>query len=218
MTDACQLWTWRNPETNGASRLRTVVAFCGAAGCGKDEAARVLTERHGFEKRSFAEALRREVRRAFTDESYCDQVWHEMPLICRDAFQECEYMRCLDPWQKPTPEPMRILLQVWGTEFRRAQSDGYWINREIEALPAEGSFVYTDVRFPNEYEMVRSLGGSVYRIERDGVTGNGHVSESHWPTFAHDGVLRNDGTVEEFRALVARAMDELCALHEDTLP
>ncbi len=199
---------------------RIVVAFCGAAGAGKDEAAGVLVEHFGFEKRSFAEALRREVRLAFADGSYCDQAWHEMPPCVRDAFQECEFAGHLDPWAKPTSEPMRILLQLWGTEFRRTQDSEYWIKAAHATLPASGRFVFTDARFPNEYQMIRALDGSMFRIEREGVTGNGHVSESHWPTFAHDGVLANNGTVEDFRAAVERLMERrLCDDSlVDTLP
>lgn len=186
--------------------MRTVIAFCGAAGCGKDEAAGVLTTRMGFTKRSFAEALRREVRLAFIDSTYCDSIWPTMPQSCRDAFAWCDSLGNLDPWAKPTTGAMRRLLQLWGTEFRRDSDPQYWIDRERESLPQDGNFVYTDVRFPNEYEMVRSLGGLVFRVERDGVKGNGHVSESYWPTFAHDGAIQNNGTVAEFHDAVRSAI------------
>lgn len=181
---------------------RIVIAFCGSAGSGKDEAARVLVEQHGFVKRSFAEALRQEVRLAFIDSAYCDSIWPTMPECVQDAFRCCESTGFIDPWAKPTAEPMRRLLQFWGTEFRRSQDSDYWTKREFESLPSKGRFVYTDVRFPNEQAMIASVGGRLFRIERNGVTGNGHVSESYWPSFPHDATIRNDRTVEHFHQAV----------------
>jgi len=184
---------------------RTVIGFCGSAGAGKDEAAAALTAQ-GFVKRSFAEALRGEIRRVMTDAEYCDRVWHEMPEVCRRALLDCRVTGDLDPWRKPTSTEMRRLLQVWGTEFRRAQDPEYWIKAESLSLPDTGCFVYTDVRFPNEAAMISNLGGCLYRVERDGVTGNGHISELHWPHFKHDGIISNNGTVEELHAKVIQTV------------
>lgn len=184
---------------------RTIVAFCGAAGSGKDEAARAL-RRLGFAKRSFAEPLRREVKRMFTDTKYRREMRKQLPDAVDQAFLECYDVCDFDPWEKPTRYGMRVLLQRWGTEFRRTQDADYWVKRERESLPESGLFVYTDCRFPNEYEMVRSLGGLVYRVECPWVNPMDHESELHWPYFAVDGVIENTGTVEELHSAALSAV------------
>jgi hypothetical protein len=181
---------------------RTIIGICGAAGSGKDAAAAVLIARRGFIKRSFAQALREEVRRAMIDREYCNAIWERMPPTLQVAFSCCHSDGDLDPWAKPTSPGMRVVLQHWGTEFRRAQDPDYWVKADAMAIPPQGCFVYTDVRFPNEEKHIRSLGGRLYRVERAGVTGNGHISESYWPHFVVDGVIRNDGTVEDLKQLV----------------
>ena len=120
---------------------RTIVAFCGAAGSGKDEAGRSLSKL-GFKKRSFAEALRREVDKAFTCPGYRVKVWDSLPECVMNAFLDCMIAGDINPWAKPTSPRMRRLLQVWGTEFRRAQEENYWVKKEIESLPERGSLLH----------------------------------------------------------------------------
>lgn len=189
---------------------RTIIALCGPAGCGKDEAARALRSL-GFTKRSFAELLRREVKRMFTDPQYRREMRKQLPDAVDQAFLECYDVCDFDPWEKPTRSTMRVLLQRYGTEFRRAQDADYWVDAEAVALPESGLFVYTDCRFPNEYEMVRSLGGLVFRVECPWAIPLDHESERYWPHFAVDGVIRNDGTVDELHAAaIARISAHLC--------
>jgi hypothetical protein len=190
------LCDWHNEKR--LLSMRTVIGLCGAAGAGKDEVARILGAQ-GFVKRSFAEALRLEVNLAMIDSAYRESLWPEMPPIVREWFETCYAIGDLDPWAKPTSIEMRGLLQTWGTEFRRSQDDDYWTKREMQLLPSSGMFVYTDARFPNECEMIRSLGGKMFRVERAGVRGNGHISESYWPHFECEAVIRNDGTLQELR-------------------
>lgn len=175
---------------------RIVVGFCGAAGAGKDLAAEVLIREFGFTKRSFAEGIRREVRRALTDQVYRESLRDELPQCCSDALFTCAVKGCLDPWEKPTTPEMRMLLQFWGTEFRRTQHPDYWIMMDNRSIPDVGRFVYTDVRFPNEYDSIVSMGGAIIRIERPGLPITSHVSETYWPEFSPDVILRNDGTPE----------------------
>ena len=64
-------------------------------------------------------------------------------------------------------EEFRPILQWWGTEFRRRMhGDDYWIKRLIEKLVniSEGVVVVTDIRFPNEADTVKMLGGEVWQV------------------------------------------------------
>lgn len=94
----------------------------------------------------------------------------------------------------------RTLLQMWGTEFRRAQDPDYWVKRaqtKLARLVAEGfdPIVIDDCRFPNEYAMLKSEGFHFVRLESGPTTRPltgaqaEHESERYWPSFNVDLVL-----------------------------
>ena len=62
-------------------------------------------------------------------------------------------------------------LQFYGTEFRRALDENYWVNKtqaRLQSLEMAGKIpVVTDGRFPNEILSILDLGGEVVRIEVD---------------------------------------------------
>jgi dephospho-CoA kinase len=112
---------------------------------------------------------------------------------------------------------MRDVLQVWGTEIRRAQDPDYWVKKTLRGAitaAAEGRSVYiTDARFPNEVVYAQALGFFVARIEitpetqaarlaaRDALPPSpqalGHASERALDDFAgFDVVIDNNGTLE----------------------
>jgi hypothetical protein len=114
----------------------------------------------------------------------------------------------LNPWEKPTPDDMRIVLQYHGTEYRRAQDPDYWVKRAAEALPTHGKFVFTDVRFPNEFAMIKGLGGEAWRVHRSNhASVSPHASEQFAATFdGFDVELSNDGTLHDLRLSVRSLM------------
>lgn len=121
---------------------------------------------------------------------------------------------------------VRYALQKHGTNVRRAQDDRYWVRRTLAPAfgpLAEGTSVYfTDGRFPNEADAVRSVGGVVIRLDiteetqrqrlmsRDGLDINEdalrHESETALDAYPHFDVrVDNDGTVEQtLDAIAAR--------------
>jgi len=68
-------------------------------------------------------------------------------------------------------ERFRTLLQVWGTEFRREfHGNDYWIKKMGDILTSSEAhydlMFITDVRFCNEADYLRELGGQVLRVVR----------------------------------------------------
>lgn len=59
--------------------------------------------------------------------------------------------------------------------------------------------VFTDVRFPNEADLIRKHGGKIIRVVRPGlpIPEEEHESESALDDYAVDHVLVNDGSVEK---------------------
>jgi len=98
----------------------------------------------------------------------------------------------------------RQMLQTLGTDWaRNLVNQDTWLivaKYKIEELMEQGySVSLTDVRFDNEADMVREMGGQVWHIYRPGVEAvNAHTSEAG-VSFdkGADLLLTNDGTLEE---------------------
>lgn len=64
-------------------------------------------------------------------------------------------------------------------------------------------WVITDVRFNNEAMSIKERGGLLLRVERGERKVDAHVSETELDDFPYfDGMIRNDGTIEELREAV----------------
>ncbi len=116
-----------------------------------------------------------------------------------------------------TAVTVRRILQWWGTEYRRAQDHDYWTKawgRKIEQYDLDKCHVLVDdVRFMNELKIIRQHRGFFVKIERPGFDGaNNHASETSLDDFdAWDMVVRNDGSLDEFKAKIAVLARELCS-------
>ena len=78
----------------------------------------------------------------------------------------------------------RHAMQTLGTEWgRNCIGPDIWVNawklklRNWYGLDMVKGVVCDDIRFPNEVEAVKSMGGIVIRIDRPGKRGDGHASE-----------------------------------------
>lgn len=101
----------------------------------------------------------------------------------------------------------RKLLQTLGTEGVRATfGPDAWIRALERRLEPSHAYAVTDVRFANEVEWVHSLGGEVWRVDRPGHEGNGHVSEVGISELKVDVVIPNDGSIDQLRQRVAACL------------
>ena len=93
----------------------------------------------------------------------------------------------------------RHLLQTLGTEWGRScVAPDVWLKCWAATAVAHPKVVADDVRFWNEAELIRSLGGEVWLIIRPGKTDtSGHPSEGGLDGWEFDRVIHNDGTAEE---------------------
>lgn len=133
-----------------ADRL-VLVGVAGFQGSGKDSVASVLTDKFGFERRAFADVLKVACRAIF---GFSHEQVHGT-----HADKEA-----VDPFWGFSP---RWALQRVGTEgLRRVVADDVWVRALERRLPATGLVVVPDVRFPNEVDMIRRLGGEVWLVER----------------------------------------------------
>jgi len=193
-----------------------IIGLVGFADSGKGTASRVLIEQ-GWRPVAFADALKdvlaamfgwsRHLLEGDTDES---RVWRER----------------VDPWWAtklniPHFTP-RFAMRHIGTDVLRAHFDNdlwvYRVERTISQMEADiPGVVLTDIRFPNEMALARSIDGRVFRIRRgpeppwysmatEANLSNAnakhmmqtlykvHESEWAWIGAPLDGIIENDGT------------------------
>ena len=107
----------------------------------------------------------------------------------------------------------RQMMQTLGTEWGRS-----CIHPELWVMVAAGAVeqqrklgrdvVIDDVRFPNEAEMIRRLGGELWLVDRPGVVYEGeHASEGALADVLPDVVVHNSGSLEHLREVVAALLE-----------
>lgn len=149
-----------------------VIGLMGAAGSGKDTLADDLAERFGVARLGFSWALKR---------------------MCADQFGwDFERLNDLDYKEELAPGlssgmTRRQVLQWLGTEGFRTVDKDHWLKKGIEGIrelldAGAPGVVVVDVRFPNEVDAIRSLGGTIVRVEcpdrPQATTEVGHASET----------------------------------------
>ena len=177
-----------------------IIGLSGYAQSGKDTVAGMLIGLHKYEKVAFADTIR--------------NLLYEMDPFVTDGELSFRLQDVVDTYgwenaKKVAPE-IRRLLQELGVGGRHLFGLNFWVNQalnpHIYEHPAVGvnkNIVVTDVRFINEAETVKSLGGQIWRINRPGVGPvNNHVSETNLDDWNFDAVINNNGGMEHLIAQI----------------
>ena len=187
-----------------------VVGICGLIGHGKGTVGDVLLEQ-GYQRLSFADKLKdavavmfdwdRDMLEGITDES---RAWREQP----NEFWSNETGSDITP---------RLVLQLFGTDcMRNGFYDGVWVSMVKKTILENPgvNYVVPDVRFPNEIQMVQSVGGQVWQVRRGAMPNwfydrrdrgiaptDVHPSEWAWiqSDSNYEAIIENNGTVDELR-------------------
>jgi hypothetical protein len=169
-----------------------LIGLTGKARSGKDTVALMLASRHNFMRMAFADPLKEGVAAMFN--------W---PVELTHT-QEGKEM--LSPTWGIT---VRQALQDVGTLMREKFGADFWIKRwqlEYAAIMNDAHVVVSDVRYENEAEMIRAMGGTIIHIQREGAGLEGaaasHSSESGIQMDDKDLVLHNNGTLKELEITV----------------
>lgn len=160
-----------------------IIAFTGKKGSGKSTASEFLN----FTKINFKDSLVEEVQQNFP------KLIKELQTLygIKDIFVE-----------KPTLA--RLLLQEYGTDVRRGDNPEYWTTKWLNKAENEENVVTDDVRFVNEAQAVRALGGKIYRIVREGGEKDTHISETEMDTIDVDGTIYNNGSITDLKKQITK--------------
>lgn len=195
----------------------TIVALTGLAGAGKDSVADILVDQWHFTKIAFADALRAELAHAFSCPItlFTERAGKEIPTkaLSLDNCRDDRFVRLVisqestddidAPDDVPTmlrqPRSPRRMMQLWGTEYRRKLFGvDYWIVELAERLAAiNGPIVIADCREPHEAKYISSIGGEIWRVNRDSITPvASHSSESQLPDHWIDRDIDNNADLD----------------------
>lgn len=203
--------------------MKKIIGICGLAGSGKDTIGDALVNNlPNWEKVSFASHLKDVTallfgfdRKMLAGETPEDRAIREQP----DKFWSEKMGKDFTP---------RYALQYLGTNLLRNQlHQNIWVDcLERKILESDKNVVITDVRFPNEINMIKNIGGEIWRVERGNlpdwfrkvesfqINGTDNlmydipyyvpevqtIHESEWKWVGYDRpnhIFKNDGTIED---------------------
>jgi len=170
---------------------------------GKDTTFNILSELHSdknFYKLALADPLKEETSRMLAN-TYVNYDIDSLAWV--EIYKKIRLEMDLDE----TKEEYRGINAWWGTEFRRNKfSQTYWTDRlyhRIQQLLGSKCYIgCTDLRFPNEMQLIKDLGGKTIRINnpRIPILPNEHISETALDDYdGFDYVITNDGTLEDLK-------------------
>lgn len=180
---------------NGALVPRVeVIGLSGWARVGKDTVAARLVEKHGYKRMSFADPMREALYRLNPE---IDVDSYSMNLATAVDLMGWETL-------KSVSSSIRGLMQRMGTEVGREMfGENFWVDTALDSVEDGSKIVFADVRFPNEADAIKALGGEVWRISREGVgPANDHISETALDSYFFSLYIVNDGTIENTYACI----------------
>ena len=85
--------------------------------------------------------------------------------------------------------------------------EDFWVNAAIDSIEDGSKVVVSDVRYPNEADAIKKLGGQVWRVVRPGFgPANDHESEHAMTDYKFDVQITNDSGLEFLYSSVKTAL------------
>lgn len=173
---------------------KIIIGLSGKAGSGKDTAAQILCEKHGFTRIAFADAVR-------------DALYNLDPLVVlnNNGVVRLRQLVMHEGWDKAKQNrEVRELLQRMGTEAGRdIHGSECWNRIAAHRAAMYERVVFTDVRFDNEARLVSELGGMIVNINRESAAAvSRHVSENGISENFVSLEVENDGTIEDLHTKI----------------
>jgi len=168
-----------------------IIGLAGQKGSGKDTIAAYLVKKYGFQRRAFADPLKKSVAELL------DIPFHEVDKYKNDA--EATISVNINGNQLVSIFTMREFLQRYGTEsHRNVFGEDFWLEH---CLPMNGFYagkkiVITDLRFANEARRVKFFNGIVVKINRNFTDAQSSHPSENIDVFP-DYMIDNDGTIDD---------------------
>jgi hypothetical protein len=168
-----------------------LVGLNGLKGSGKDTVGKYLVEEYGFERLSFASKLKESAAALFDIDPKAWEAGKNDPhaivsidIVVNHIAQE----------QIKKSITVREFLQRYGTEAHRTVfGSDFWVDHALKGVDPNKDYVFTDARFENELQRIKSLGGYNLQILRPELSNeDSHASEVPPPPHLIDYSIDND--------------------------
>lgn len=184
-----------------------LIGITGKKRAGKDVCAAHLEKYYGFIHYKFASAIKTSVGSIF--------LWD-------DEWINGEFKETIDPRWGISP---REAQQAIGTElfrerlpeifpkFNKCIGNNIWVQRFkyfYEGLPKTANVVVSDIRFLNEAESIKALGGIIVRVDRKGLVSiDPHPSEMEMGRIQPNIILENNTSKMALELKIAKVYKEI---------
>jgi hypothetical protein len=205
-----------------------IIGIGGRARAGKDTAAKTLVQ-NGYVRIALADALKEFVSQSLeipieyfqrddlkdkpfytSIQLYVNEIILLLEDFCRLTGKDANTINWATIPQTANFKNPREALQFIGTELGRNIIDkDIWLKEFQKRAAKEEFVVVTDMRFQNEREFIKDLGGTLVKVNRKAVeeSGDTHSSENNLGTDSeYDVVMDNDGTLEELEQKVVQTL------------
>lgn len=161
-----------------------LIALTGAQRSGKSTVASILERKFKFKRHFFAKPLKEMLKNLGVNEQQLYGYLKNEPI---------PYLGGLSS---------RQLMQSLGTDWGRdLVSKDMWVNVWNQTYPKESNVVCEDLRFPNEYKIIKEKKGHVIEIRNNRVSNhNSHISERY--KFKADEILYNNSSIKDLEKSV----------------
>jgi len=164
-----------------------IVGIIGKKGSGKSECSKVLVNKHGFRKISFADKLKEVV----------SELW-DIPI-----------KELYDPSKKETFDPRwgktyREIMQLFGTEVCRNIAWNTWLYHVEKEFKRGDNWIVDDVRFKNEAQLIKMYRGILIKVVRPILISENdqHQSEVEQDQIKPDVIIMNNYAIKDLHRRV----------------
>lgn len=173
----------------------TIIGIGHTKRAGKDTAANALVRDLNFRKLSFADPLK---ELAMEADPIITPAGGQITVNTAAGRGRMRWVVAGNGWEAAKDQwpEVRRYLQELGRGAREVLGDHVWIQALENKMTYGIDYVIADVRFQNEADWVKEIGGQLIKIERPGVGfGDGHISETALKDYPFDYVIKNDGSI-----------------------
>jgi hypothetical protein len=196
-----------------------IIGLTGKKGSGKDTVAAHLIKEYGFERRAFADPLKKSVAALFGIPYHKVDEWKNDPSRMVYLANDFIVTQGVEPFadEIASEMPFGEFLQHYGTRSHRDIFGlDFWVD---QTLPKDGFYagrkiVVTDLRFENEAHRIKFLQGFVVEITRPDLEDSTardskHESEQPLPRNLIDWFITNDTDIPSLQKQTEVMLTEL---------
>lgn len=190
-----------------------IIALTGPKGSGKDTVATIIQALYGYhydvETIAFADPIKKVVQHVFQLDTNDTRQYDDFKRTNVHYWTPNKITRDMVMHEVPGRHVVREIGMLM-REYNVNQFTDYVNNRFNECrLNDNKIFVVTDLRFDNEYMMLKSWNADIVKIIRPQYQHDGHITERGFDDHLVSKILMNDGSVEYLTTRVRTVMDSL---------